>query len=423
MAVGPYRDGQVMPSGSFQPVRVTLNHGDDIARDIVMAGSAVGIQDASSTFSHPAKLPPGGEWAGSLSGYGNADYFAFSGRENRTMTLEVTALDENRGVSLVKALPVIGIWAGSDPEGSAPQTNAYYFNTEVQGQTSINAQFLLTRDFKIGIADFRGDGRPDFLYYARMMYGDTVSPSRIGVQGGAPLTIQGIGFRNGITATIGEKPTSVISISPNTVVLSAPALKDGTNSIVLQDEDGATTRLIDSLTYGGTAGDKIVLLQGANSWTPVGAQTANPFRVQVLESDGITPVNGATVTLSSTPAGVQFTACGASNCSVVTDAAGEAVSNMIMAAAGSTTISATLANGASVETTVAGSSSALDIGVIQPRRWLRKGTTAKLVLTARVLSNGSPLNGRMVNSKSLPEAVRCRRPRRKRMRTASPARI
>jgi hypothetical protein len=215
----------------------------------------------------------------------------------------------------------------------------------------------------------------------------------------------------------------VISISPNKVVLSAPALKDGTNSIVLQDEDGATTRLIDSLTYGGTAGDKIVLLQGANSWTPVGAQTANPFRVQVLESDGITPVNGATVTLSSTPAGVQFTACGASNCSVVTDAAGEAVSNMIMAAAGSTTISATLANGASVETTVAGSSSALDIGVIQPRRWLRKGTTAKLVLTARVLSNGSPLNGRMVNSKSLPEAVRCRRPRRKRMRTASPARI
>src|SRR5581483_757314 len=187
--------------------------------------------------------------------------------------------------SQLKALPVIGIWASSDREGSPPQTSAYFFNSGEEGLTFLNAEFLATRGFKIAIADFRGDGRPDFGYHAKILYGDRATPSRANVQGGTSLTIKGIGFRNGITATVDGLPATVTGVSPTELVISAPPAADGTSTITLQNLDGSTSSLIDSVTYGAVPGDRILLEQGGNPWTPVGGQTVYPFRVKVVQAD------------------------------------------------------------------------------------------------------------------------------------------
>jgi hypothetical protein len=140
------------------------------------------------------RFPPPGDWVGSLSGYGDVAYFLISAQANRTLSVAVTALDETGAPSEAKAAPVVGMWTLGDPEGTAPPVlSAAPFNSEAFGMSSLDAQVLSTNSFIIGIADLRGDGRPDYTYHAHVLYGDSVSPSRAPVSGGA-ITLQGTGF-------------------------------------------------------------------------------------------------------------------------------------------------------------------------------------------------------------------------------------
>jgi len=50
------------------------------------------------------------------------------------------------------------------------------FNTFNFGMTRLDAVLLATANFRLGISDYRGDGRPDFRYRARVFYGDRVIP-------------------------------------------------------------------------------------------------------------------------------------------------------------------------------------------------------------------------------------------------------
>ena len=259
-AVGPYRTGQVQPSGTAEPIIISVTKGSEITRDIVMSGSANELGIVASTFAAPAKLPPA-EWRSTLSGYGDVDYYSFSARADRTMMFKVTAVDELNQPTQNKSQPVLGIWADSDAEGSPPQVAATHFNTFETGTTALNLQFLSTGEFKIGVADDRGDGRPDFRYRAYALYADTVSPDRASVQGGTALTIRGMGFRPGTTASIGVNNAPVISLTSNSMVIAAPQLPDGVQSISIQTPDGSKSNMINALTYGAGPGDRLILLQ------------------------------------------------------------------------------------------------------------------------------------------------------------------
>ena len=118
--MGPYGPWQVLPSGTVQSFIVTVSKGDDLRQDVLMQSSATQVKDwfepTSSTT--PATLPVSGDWSGTLSGPGIADYFWFAGQTNRTLSIAVTALDETGHASELKAQPVIGIWSAGDPEGS-----------------------------------------------------------------------------------------------------------------------------------------------------------------------------------------------------------------------------------------------------------------------------------------------------------------
>lgn len=405
--VGPYAPWQVTPSGAAQPVVVTVSKGSDVQQNLLMQGNATLNSDAvhAGSYDSPAVLPASGDWIASLGRYGETDFFQFSGQAYRTMSVEVTALDDSGSASENKARPVLGVWALADPDGTlAPAATPSPFNSAVFGMTRLDASLLAATNFRIGISDDRGDGRPDFHYHAHILYADTVAPTRVSMRGGTPLIIQGIGFSAGLTASIAGTRVPILAVSGDQIILSAPALaKDGVQSIALTEPStGASSVMADTLTFGAAATDSIKLISGGgNPAVPVGGETPIPIVVVVTAADGVTPISGASVAWSATSGALS--ACGvAPACTVATDDSGQASTRLTATSVGAITVTATLApaaysNAKQVVATVVATSSATDITLTSQYRWLAYGATIDVPLMSRVMSNGSALSGAVVN--------------------------
>jgi hypothetical protein len=404
--LGPYGPWQVLPSGSFQPVVVTINQGGDVQQDVVMRASALQLRDwfEPTSFAAPASLPPSGDWAGTLSGSGKADYFWFVAQSNRTLSVEVTALDEAKSASVGKAQPVVGMWTLADPGTTpAPANTGMAFNSTTPGMTRLDATLQLSTAFRVGIFDYRGDGRPDYRYSGRVFYADTAAPARARVDGSTAVTVQGVGFRSNTAATVASVNAPVLAASANRVIATAPALADGLQSISLRDPaTGASSTMTNVLTYGAGPSDTIKLLQGSNPATPVGAQAPNPIRVQVLAQDGSTPVAGASVFFVSTPASSLSACGGAGSCTLLTDDSGKASTQVTILQAAVINISVLLAPASyatpkSVQATILGSTSSQDLSLVPASAWIAQGATVDIALAARLLSSGVPVPGDTVN--------------------------
>ena len=130
---GPYGSaGQVKPSGSFQPMIVTVKLGSSLQQDILMQSSAVQKPQwyGTTSYAAPVPVPGSGTWAGTLSGYGTTDFFQIPAQANRTLSVIVNALDESATPSEEKALPVAGLWDIADPGLTpAPANTSSAFNT------------------------------------------------------------------------------------------------------------------------------------------------------------------------------------------------------------------------------------------------------------------------------------------------------
>ena len=179
---------------------------------------------------------------------------------------------------------------------------------------------------KFGIADQRGDGRPDYPYQARLFYADSVSPAQVAA-GGGQITISGVGFRPGNAVTINGVALAVASWTPTEIVATAPAQSANLAALDVEVRDlstGATSTMIGSFGYNSTPPDamRIVSVQTATAYT--GVATAVPFAVRVLAPDGVTPVVGAAVRFTGSGAAVRFAGCGGAFCTVATDANGTA---------------------------------------------------------------------------------------------------
>ena len=332
VGVGPYTIAPVQPSGTFQPVVVTVSLGGDVQQEIFMQGSAQATADwfGPTTYAAPAPLPPPGDWLGSLSGYGDQDYFWFNAQAGRTLSVEATALDEVGAPSQGKSEPVIGMWALEDPGTfPAPANTPSAFNSLNFGMTQLNAVLFQSTSFRVGIVDYRGDGRPDYRYHARVFYGDNVAPARVSAAGGTPITVKGLGFRSNTVASVSTRSGILLSASANQVLFSSPAVADGVYDLALSDPvTRAGSTLSGVLTVGAGPDDIIRLIAGSNPGTPVGGEASNPVVVQVLAADGVTPVPGASVGFSAVPA-VGFSVCGgATTCTAFTDQDGLASSKM-----------------------------------------------------------------------------------------------
>ncbi len=403
--VSPYDPSQVAPSGSFQPFVATVTAGGGLEQDLLLSGSAqpVPLWAATESWSAPAPVPSPGDWVGSLSGYGDVGYFLISAQANRTLSVAVTALDETSAPSESKAEPVVGMWTLGDPQGTAPPAlTAAPFNSETFGMSRLDAQILNSNSFIIGIADLRGDGRPDYHYHAHVLYADSAIPSRVSVNGGA-ITLQGSGFAPGLGVTVGSTSTPLLATNASQMLAAVGAHSDGPQTITVNDPvSGAFSIMTNVLTFGAASTDKIVLLLGSNPPTPVGTQATNPVIVRVLASDGVTPVNGATVGWTTTNGATLSICGGAANCSAISNESGIASTWVTPAATGNATITATLAPGVyspaqSVTATMTATSSSLDIGVTTPYLWIAQGASVSVPLTARVVNLGAPKAGVTVN--------------------------
>ncbi|HVO61679.1 MAG TPA: IPT/TIG domain-containing protein [Terriglobales bacterium] len=408
-ALEPYGPWQVKPSGSVAPVLVTVTRGGDVQQDLFMTGSASVESDMREpeSFTVPAKLPAAGDWLGTLSGYSDADYFWFPGRANRTLSVQVTALDESGAPTEDKARPVIGLWGLASPPGTIPGVaTPTAFNATTYGMSALQglwaAQLNTTANFRLGIADERGDGRPDYAYHARLFYADTITPTRVAAGGGTIVGIRGYGFSGSTSVTMGGVSASVASRTANLVVGATPALPDGVFDVVLADATGASSSMTSVLTYGAGPNDTIVLLGGSNPQVAAGSEAPNPVVVRVLAPDGITPVSGASVYFNTSPAAALSVCGGASSCTVLSDEFGVASTRITPTAAGVVTIEAVLAPASysspkRVQTTLSAQTSALDLALLAPSRWVAQGGSVDTILTARVVSYGSPLSGKTVN--------------------------
>jgi hypothetical protein len=406
VTVGPYQPWQVLPSGSTQSVTVNVTLGGDVPQDLIMEGGAVKKTDwfGPTNYVSPAPLPVTGDWAASLDPYGGLDYFWFTAQANRTLSVLVTALDDTSAPSESKAQPVIGMWQLSDPGTfPAPANTPSAFNSAVFGTTVLNAQLLETTSFRVGIADIRGDGRPDYRYHARLLYGDHVTPTRASVAGVTALAIAGYGFQANTRVTVGGGNAQPLAASANQIFVTAPAKVDGVADVALVDPPTlASSILSGAVTYGAGPNDLLRLTAGANPGTPVGGQAPNPIRVQVLAPDGVTPIAGASVFFTASPA-VAFGACsGGGSCTVLTDQSGQASTLVTVLTAGAITITVQLAPASytspqQVQTTLLGTESALDLALVPQNVWIAQGATLNVTLTARVLSEGVPLSRQLVN--------------------------
>jgi hypothetical protein len=399
LAAGPYHDAQVLPPGAAAPIVVTVTAGDDIVQDITLQTSLPSddIYEPHS-FAAPAALPGGGTWAASLDPYGDLDWHALPLRAGRSFTVDIVALDDTAAPSTRKALPVIGLWDPSADASDPPLVSRTYFNAAASGSTRLQASVPADGVYKLAVGDYRGDGRPDFRYRARVLYADAVSPGRARPEGGTVVTVTGIGFSADTTVKIGSVAATLLSFAPERLLAVAPAMADGTYAVTVEDSvTGATAAVSNALSYGGASSDVLELLEGYNPPVPVGATAPNPFRVRVLAAGNTTPVSGAAMRFQSPSTAVLLLPCGTRDCTVSTDAAGEAMAWLSVKSAGATTLTASLGNGASVSATVVGVASPLAVSAAPPKSYVAKNTAASVPLLTRVVGSGAPLPGRLVD--------------------------
>ena len=403
--VGPYAPLQVNPSGAWVPVVVPVSLGGDALQDLVMAGAAVQTLSRldSQDYLNPAAVPRG-EWVSEFNLADSTNYYWISAQANRTLSVEVEAVDENGNATENKAQPVIGMWSMAAPPGTPPPAlTPSPFNAGTYAETRLDAQLFQSTSYRIGVTDWRGDGRPDYEHHLRVLYGDFVTPDRISVAGSEAVRVQGLGFRPGMVGVVGSVAAPIVNFTANQVLLLTPALADGLQTVVVTDPTtGGFTTLTDAITAGAGATDAILLLPVPNPAIPVGGTTPNALQFLIVQVDGTTPVPGATVALSTTN-GLTLEACGgASGCSVVSDGSGRVVTNASVTLVGPGLVTAQLApasysNPSTVVTTVTGTATSLDIAAVGQIVEVEQGATLSVPLMARVLNNGNPLPGRQIN--------------------------
>ena len=351
-SVGPYVDGSPTPSGTMPVLSVpNMSAGSAQSLTVTIADSAVGNPaNAIASPDSPRLLPPGGLWCGRLSQVGQTDWFAFPVRAGHTFTIVTQALNEAGLPTETKALPAIGVWDAFKPVSATSLNWAPALNGYATGETWLQVTASADDIVRLGIADMRGDGRPDYAYNGWVLYADTVQPPRLPVSGG-PIVIHGMGFRPSDTVLIGGQKAIVTSISPNEITAIAPAAAPGdlparstSRSTICPCSMRWRSSPAASATTAAT-GDSLTLNTAPANTVPIGVPI--PFTVTALGPD-LTPAGGVTVTFSVV-SGNATLACGAAMCSAAATGDGIATMNITAPSSGASVVTASLTNGASLQ--------------------------------------------------------------------------
>ena len=396
-SVGPYVDGSPNPSGTLPTLSVSdLAAGASKALTVNISDSAAGgFQDSIGSETAPRSLPPGGHWSGRLSQVGQTDWFVFPVRAGRTFTVVTQALDETGAPAEHKALPAIGVWDAFDPPGSASVGYAPALNGFATGETWLRVATSSDDVVRLGIADMRGDGRPDYAYAGWVLYADSVSPAHLPAAGG-PIVIRGMGFRPSDTVLVDGQSAVVTSISPDEITAIAPAAASGvTGSVDVEVDDlpnfYAAAIISAGVSYNAGTGDALHLDTAPSNTVPIGVPLA--FTVTALTSS-LAPAPGVTVTYTVL-SGTATLGCGSATCPVTATGDGLATIAITAHDTNPAIVAATLSNGASLQAHFSGGT-APTIAALTPTLSLAAGTTVNWTTQALVLNSGAPMSGQSV---------------------------
>jgi hypothetical protein len=404
-SVGPYLDGQPTPSGALAAISLpSLSAGSSQTLTVNVADSAVGgYQDAIGTQASPVTMPSSGLWLGRLSQVGQSDWFSFPVRANRTFTVVTQALDETGAPTELKAMPAIGVWDAFDPVGAPAIGAGPGMNGYATGETWLRISSIGDDVVRIGIADQRGDGRPDYPYNGWVLYADTVQPQILPASGG-PIVIHGMGFRLADTVLVGGLPALVTSISPNEITAIAPPAATGiTGSVDVEVDDlplfYAAAIVSGGISYDSGTGDALTLNTAPMNTVPVGVPipftvTAYGPAINTVNGTVLNPASGVTVIYTVT-SGTAILACGLSVCSVTATGDGRASMNVTAVDGVWSIITASLTDGAGVQAQFGGGTPPL-LASITPQLSLAAGATFTWTVQAIVLNNGLPMGGQAV---------------------------
>jgi hypothetical protein len=396
-SVGPYVQGQVAPSGTLNAITVpNLSAGSAQTLTVAVEDSAVGgYDDAIGAEAQPRPMPASGLWAGRLSQVGQNDWFTFPVRANRTFTVVTQALDETGAPTNAKAMPSIGVWDGFDPVGAPAVGAAPGLNGQATGETWLRVSSSGNDIVRVGIADLRGDGRPDYAYNGWVLYADNVEPARLPASGG-PIVIRGMGFRLADTVLVDGQAALVTSISPTEITAIAPPAAAGVSGSVdveVDDEPAFYAAAIVSggVSYDSGTGDSLTLDSAPMNTIPIGVPL--PFAVTALGAD-LTPAGGVTVTYTVTSGTAQL-ACGLPICSVMASGDGRATMNVTAVDGTWSIVTASLTNGSSIQAQFGGGTPPV-LAAMTPQLSLAAGVAFTWTVQALALANGLPAAGQSV---------------------------
>jgi hypothetical protein len=354
-----------------------------------------GYNDAIGTEAAPRILPASGLWAGRLSQVGQTDWFTFPVRGGRSFTVVTVALDETGAPTSAKAIPSLGVWDTFDVAGSKAVGSEAGLNGLAIGESWLQVAASGDDTVRLGIADERGDGRPDYAYQGWVLYADTVQPQRLPASGG-PIVIQGMGFRYTDTVLVGGQQALVTSISPNEITAIAPAAIDVTGSVNVEVDDlpvyYASAVIYSGLSYDAGAGDSLTLLTAPTSSVPIGVP--EPFTVLALDSN-LNPAGGVSVIYTVT-SGTATLGCGLSTCTVTATGDGRATMNVTATGSAWSTVTASLTNSSTSLRTEFYGGTPPTLASLSPMLSLAAGASFTWTTQALVLSNGHPLSAQSV---------------------------
>ena len=280
--------------------------------------------------------------------------------------------------------------ATANAVGAAPGLNGL-----APGETWLRVAATGDDVVRIGIADQRGDGRPDYAYSGCLLYADTVIRPALPA-GGGPIVILGMGFHATDTVLVGGQPAVVTSISPNEITAIAPTAATGvTGSVDVEVDDlpsfYAATIIGGGISYDSGVGDSLTLVTAPANTVPIGVPI--PFSVVALGSD-LTPAGGVTV-IYTVISGTATLSCGLPTCSITATGDGRASLNVTAVDANPSIVTASLTNGASLQSHFSGGASAV-IAALAPTLSIAAGATLSWTVQALVLNNGQPMAGQAV---------------------------
>jgi hypothetical protein len=211
-----------------------------------------------------------------------------SGSRQRTFTVVTAGAGRDRRAHRKQGHAGLGVWDAFDPVGATAIGASPGMNGLATGESWLRVT-VGDDVVRLGIADQRGDGRPDYAYNGWVLYADTVQPQRLPASGG-PLSFTAWAFALPTRSWWAASQAVVTSISPNEITAIAPPAATGvTGSVDVEVDDlpifYAAAVVSGGVSYDSGTGDALTLLTAPMNTVPIGVPI--PFTVTALgpESD------------------------------------------------------------------------------------------------------------------------------------------